>query len=381
VCARSPRRRWSRLSLARAEGPARLAALQRRVSDAELDALIVTDPTSIHYLTGFSREAHAIVLVAVEWAAFLTVEGFSAEADDIAPGWESILVPRGLWPRATTMLHERLSPTARIGFQSEQVTHAVFTQVTELLSALSPELVAADDQLSSLRAVKSDAELALLRVAAAPLEATFEWLYAQQLTGMTERQLAWAIERRLREQHGADALAFETVVAWGPHGASPHHTASDTVIEPGALLVVDIGCVIDGYRSDMTRTLAVGPPDPLGAEIHAVVRSAQGAALERLVPGVVGDTVHAAAAEVIDAAGPAGRFPHGVGHGIGLELHEAPYCDEGAMETLAAGHVVTVEPGVYVPGCLGVRIEDEVVITQEGHERLTSLSSELVVCR
>jgi Xaa-Pro dipeptidase len=169
-------------------------------------------------------------------------------------------------------------------------------------------------------------------------------------------------------------------VAWGPHGAGPHHSASDTVIEPGALLVVDIGCVIAGYRSDMTRTLAIGPPDPLAAEIHEVVRRAQQDALERLGPGVSGDAVHGAAAAVIDAAGHAGRFPHGVGHGIGLELHEPPYCEEGAIEELAAGHVLTVEPGVYLPGRLGVRIEDEVAITRDGHERLTSLAPDLVVC-
>jgi Xaa-Pro aminopeptidase len=350
------------------------------VCDAELDALIVTDPASIHYLTGFSREALAIVLVSADWAAFLTVEGFSTEAEEIAGGWEPVLVPMGTWGRAMAMLQERLSPGARIGFQSGQVTHALFTQIADGLSALSPELVGADGELASLRAVKSPAEIELLRAAAVPLEATFAWLYEQRLTGMTERQLAWAMERRLREHHGAEALAFETVVAWGPHSASAHHTASDRVIEPGGLLMVDAGCVVDGYRSDMTRTLAIGPPDTDAAEIHAVVRRAQQDALEQLGPGVTGDAVHGAAVAVIDAAGHAGRLPHGVGHGIGLELHEAPYCDEGVTEPLAAGHVVTVEPGVYEPGRVGVRIEDEVALTDEGHERLTSLSSELVVC-
>jgi Xaa-Pro aminopeptidase len=320
------------------------------------------------------------VLVAADWAVLITVEGFSAEAGEIAPGWESILVERGMWPRAGTLLSERLSPGARIGFQAEQMTHGVFTRVADALSALSPELVPADDELASLRAVKTESELELLRRAAAPLDATFAWMYAQRLTGRTERQLAWAIERRLREEHGAEALAFETVVAWGPHGATPHHTVSDTVIEPGALLVVDMGCVVDGYRSDMTRTLAVGPPDPMDAEIHEVVRRAQLEALECLAPGVSGQTVHGAAAAVIDAAGHAGRFPHGVGHGLGLELHEPPYCDEVETEALVVGHVVTVEPGVYLPGRLGVRIEDEVAITPVGYERLTALSSELVVC-
>jgi Xaa-Pro aminopeptidase len=319
------------------------------------------------------------VLVAVDWAAFLTVEGFLAEAQEIAAGWESILVPRGMWPRAIAMLHERLSSTARIGFQSEQVTHALFSRIADGLSTLSPELVAADDQLAALRAVKTGAELELMRVAAAPLEATFEWLSTERLTGRTERQLAWAIERRLREEHGADALAFETVVAWGPHGATPHHTVSDTVIEPGALLVVDIGCVINGYRSDMTRTVAIGPPDPAASEIHEVVRRAQRQALGCLAPGVSGETVHRAAVAVIEAAGH-GRLPHCVGHGLGLELHEPPYCDDGETEALVAGHVVTVEPGVYLRGRLGVRIEDEVVITDDGYERLTSLPADLVVC-
>jgi Xaa-Pro aminopeptidase len=350
------------------------------VRDAALDALIVTDPASIHYLTDFSREAFAIVLVGAEWAVFLTVEGFSAEAEEIAGGWEPKLVPLGTWGRAMAMLQERLSPGARIGFQSGRVTHALFTQIADGLSALSPELVGADGELASLRAVKSPAEIELLRAAAAPLEATFEWLCAERVSGMTERQLAWAIERRLREHHRAEALAFESVVAWGSHSASAHHTVSDTVIEPGALVVVDAGCVVDGYRSDMTRTLAVGAPDPEAAELHAVVHAAQRAALERLAPGVTGDVVHGAAVAVIDAAGHAGRLPHGVGHGIGLELHEAPYCDSGVTDPLAAGHVVTVEPGVYLPGHLGVRIEDEAVITETGHERLTSLSSELVVC-
>ena len=348
--------------------------------DAGLDALIVTDPTAIHYLTGFSRDAFAIVLVSAEWACFVSVEGFSAEAEEIAAGWAPVLVGQGMWGRAMAMLQERLSPGARIGFQSGQVTHALFTQIAGGLSALTPELVGADAELDSLRAVKSPAEIALMRAAAVPLEATFEWLYGQRLSQMTERQVAWAIERRLREHHGAEALAFETVVAFGPHSASAHHTASDAVIEPGGLVMVDAGCVVDGYRSDMTRTVAIGPPDAEAAELHAVVRRAQQHALQRLGPGVTGDVVHGAATAVIDAAGHAGRLPHGVGHGIGLELHEAPFCDEGVPETLVAGHVITVEPGVYLPGRHGVRIEDEVVITGAGHERLTTLSSELVVC-
>jgi Xaa-Pro aminopeptidase len=228
--------------------------------------------------------------------------------------------------------------------------------------------------------VKSPAEIALLRAAARPLGELFAWLCEQRLAGVGERELAWKIERRLRERHGAEGIAFETVVGGGPHGAIPHHTASDTPIAPGELLVIDVGCVIDGYRSDMTRTLAIGPPGELATEVHGLVRRAHRAALHRLAAGAGAESVHETAAAVIAAGGYGDRFLHGVGHGIGLELHELPFCEPGATGELAAGQVLTIEPGVYLPGHLGVRIEDEVVITEQGHELLTFFTPELVVC-
>jgi Xaa-Pro aminopeptidase len=372
--------RAASVSLARVEGPRRLAAVRRRLDTAALDALIVSDPIGIQYLTGFPSDAFAVGLVADEWAVLVTVNGFAAEAQDLAAGYEPDVVPRGIWRRVADLLTNRLGVGARIGVQSEHLTHATFAELAGGLTRLVPELVPADAQLASLRAVKSDAELELLRAAAAPLGDVFAWLCERRLVGLTEREVAWTIERRLREQHGADGLAFPTVVACGPHGATPHHTASQTQIAQGELLVVDIGCVIDGYRSDMTRTLATGPLDSTALEAYELVRRAQRAALGMLAAGVVAESVHQTAAAVIAAGGHGERFLHGLGHGIGLELHEPPYCEPGATERLEVGQVLTVEPGVYLPGRLGVRIEDEVVITDGGYEPLTFFASELVAC-
>jgi len=368
------------LSLAQLEAPCRLAALRVRLRAAELDALIVSDPVGVHYLTGFPRDAFGVAVVGAEWASFVTVEGFAAEAEGLARGYVPELLPRGVWGRVHSLLGARLRRGARVGFQSEHVTHALFGRLAGGLSPLEPVLVAADDDLASLRAVKSAAELELLRAAAAPLPEVFTWLCEQPLVGMTERHLAWLTERRLREHHGVDAMAFDTVIACGAHGAVPHHTASRMPIGPGELLVVDVGCVIDGYRSDMTRTLATGRPDDTAVRIHELVRAAQQAAFERLAPGVSAEAVHQAAAGVIAAGGYGDRFLHSLGHGIGLELHEAPFSEPGAGEPLMAGQVLTVEPGVYLAGELGVRIEDEAIITATGYELLTPWSSELVVC-
>jgi Xaa-Pro aminopeptidase len=350
------------------------------VRAADLDALIVTDPVSIHHLTGFDRTAFAVVLVAAGWAEFVTVEGYAGEADGLAAGWAPTFVTRGAWGRALEILRDRLDSGARVGFQSEQVTHALYVQIEGGLAALGPELVAADEPLAALRAVKSPAEVTVLRAAAAPLQDMLSWLCEQRLSGRREHELGWMIERRLREQTGVEALAFDTVVGAGPHGASPHHTATDTVIEPGTLLVIDVGCVVDGYRSDMTRTFAVGAVDAEAAELYGLVARAQHAALAAVAPSVTGSAVHEAAAAVIAGAGHGDRFLHGVGHGIGLELHEPPFCEPGDEQRLQPGHVITVEPGVYLPGLFGVRIEDEVVVGAHGHELLSAYTTDLVVC-
>lgn len=368
------------MSLARAEGPQRLSALRRSLDIAGLDAVIVSDPVSIHHLTGFGREAFGVLVVEHDSARLVTVTGFAAEAQGVAAGVDVALVNRGIWGRVSVELTARMRHGCRIGFQSEHLTHAMFTALSAAVAPVAPELVAADLELAMLRATKSPAELELLRAAAAPLAPTFAWICEQPLAGLTERELARRIERRLQDEHGVEGLAFDTVVAAGPHGAAPHHSVTDAPIAAGELLVLDVGCVVDGYRSDMTRTIAVGGCDDTSREIYELVAEARRAALATLAPGVAAEAVHEAAAGVIAGGGHGERFIHGLGHGIGLDLHELPFAEPGAVDPLAAGHVLTVEPGIYLPDRLGVRIEDEVVVTDSGYELLTSAPVELITC-
>jgi Xaa-Pro aminopeptidase len=176
---------------------------------------------------------------------------------------------------------------------------------------------------------------------------------------------------------GAQAVSFPPIVAGGAHGALPHAEPRDVAIEPGQLVVVDWGAQLDGYASDCTRTFATGALDPRDAEAYELVRHAQEEALAALRPGLTGREVDAVARVIIDAAGHAEHFGHGLGHGVGLEVHEGPRLSKRSDDRLAAGQVVTVEPGVYVPGAMGVRIEDLVAVTEDGHEVLSSLSKEL----
>lgn len=368
------------MSLAHMEGPTRLAALRRRLAAAGLDALLLSDPVSVHYLTGFPRDAFGVVVVDADGARLVTVAGFEAEAARLPGAVDVALVPRGIWGRVRRDLIARCARGSRIGFESGHLTHAMFSALEAALEPLAPELIPADDELAALRAVKSRGELARLRAAAAPLGPTFEWVCAQPLAGMTERELARAIERHLQDCHDVDGLAFDTVVASGRHGAVPHHAVTRTPIAAGELLVLDLGCVIDGYRSDMTRTVAVGGIGAEHAEVYELVAGARTAALAALAPGVAAASVHDAAAQVIAAGGHGDRFLHGLGHGIGLELHELPFAEPGSEERLTAGQVLTVEPGVYLPDRLGVRIEDEVVVTEDGYELLTPAPVELITC-
>jgi Xaa-Pro aminopeptidase len=200
----------------------------------------------------------------------------------------------------------------------------------------------------------------------------------QGLVGRTERQIALDLEFAMRRR-GASAAAFPSIVAAGAHGALPHAQPRDVPVPEGTLVTIDWGAVLDGYASDCTRTFATGELDPRDAEVYELVQVAQAAALEAVRPGPLGKEVDAVARSIIEAAGHAEHFGHGLGHGVGLEVHEGPRLSKQGDVALAPGHVVTVEPGVYVPGGCGVRIEDLVAITEDGHDVLSSLPKDLRV--
>ena len=232
--------------------------------------------------------------------------------------------------------------------------------------------------LEQLRVVKEPGEVARIRAAAALADAALSTILAAGLAGRTERDVALALEDELRRL-GAQRPSFDAIVAHAEHGALPHATPRDVAIATGRLVTIDWGAELDGYCSDCTRTYAVGEPGERARELYALVARAQLAGLDAVAPGVSGKDADAAARTVIEAAGLGERFGHGLGHGVGMEIHEAPRLSRTSTATLAAGHVVTVEPGVYLPGELGIRIEDLVLVTDTGHELLTGLTKDLTV--
>ncbi len=240
------------------------------------------------------------------------------------------------------------------------------------------ELVGVEGLVEGLRAVKEPEEVAAIRAAAALADEAFAELIVGGLTGHSERELALRLEVEMRRR-GAAGPSFDPIVAGGPHGALPHGRPTDEPVRAGELVVVDWGARLDGYCSDCTRTLATGVIDSEAAEIYQLVLDAQLAAVEDVKPGAVGRDVDAVARAAITSAGHGEHFGHGLGHGVGLEVHEAPRLAQPSEAVLASGNVLTVEPGVYIPGRFGVRIEDLVVVTDDGRDILTSISKEFTV--
>jgi len=231
--------------------------------------------------------------------------------------------------------------------------------------------------VENLREVKDAGELAAIRSAQELATAALERILERGLAGRTERDVALDLEQEMREA-GAEDPSFPSIVAAGAHGALPHAVPREVDIEPGTLVVIDWGARLDGYCSDCTRTVATGVLDETAAEIYELVRTAQTAALGAVRAGAEGRAVDAVARDMIGEAGHGEHFGHGLGHGVGLEVHEEPRLTKTAEGTLRAGNVVSVEPGVYLPGQLGVRIEDLVAVTDDGAEVFTSFSKELV---
>ncbi len=238
------------------------------------------------------------------------------------------------------------------------------------------QLVAAGGIVEALRAIKDAAEIDRIRAAAKLADEAFEEVVGAGLVGRTERDVALDLEIAMRRR-GASGASFTPIVAAGEHGALPHAVPRDVPIAAGTLVVIDWGAQLDGYASDCTRTVATGELDPRDRAIYDTVLAAQEAALAALRPGPTGQEVDAVARAIIDEAGHAEHFGHGLGHGVGMEVHEGPRLSKLGKEALAVGNIVTVEPGIYVPGAIGVRIEDLVAVTADGHEVLNGLPKAL----
>jgi Xaa-Pro aminopeptidase len=334
------------------------------------EPLLVTNPVNVLYLTGFDS-SNAALLVERERVRLFTDFRY-IEAAEAVEGVEAVQAKRSL----VGWLAEELE--GQLGFEANVLPWSL----AEELGAGRVELVPRKGLVERLRAVKDEGELDGIRRACAVTDRMFERLVEEvRFVGRPERDVAWDIARLFHEE-GAEEVAFESIVGSGPTGARPHARAGDRLIEEGELVVVDTGCRSSGgYVSDYTRTFATGELDGELREAYELVLAAQRAALDAIRAGVTGQEADAAARSVIDESPLAGTFGHGLGHGIGLDVHESPRLSTESSDTLAAGNVVTVEPGVYVAGRFGIRIEDDVIVTGDGIENPVRFTKELLTVR
>jgi Xaa-Pro aminopeptidase len=328
------------------------------------EPLLVTNLVNLRYLCGFDS-SNAVLLVERDRARLFTDFRYIQAARSVA-GVEAVQTRRD----TIGELAETLSGT--IGFETT-LPYAQF----ERLQRAGLDLVARSGVVERLRAVKDESELASHRRACAITDRVFDRLRDVPFVGRTELEVSWDLAGLFHEE-GSESSAFEFIVGSGPTGSNPHGRAGGRTIDAGELVVVDAGCTVDGYYSDYTRTFATGPLNGRMKEAYEVVLAAQEKALASIRPGVSGVDADAAARRVIEDSEFAGTFGHGLGHGLGLDIHESPRLSTESGDVLEPGNVVTVEPGIYVDGQFGIRIEDDVAVTADGIENLTGVRKDLV---
>jgi Xaa-Pro aminopeptidase len=327
--------------------------------------LLVTNPVNVRYLTGLAS-SNAALLVEQERVRLFTDFRYFERAQAV-DGVEAVRTARDILGDLPNLV------SGPVAFEARHLTYAAWDR----LRADGVELEAAYGAVEGLRALKEPGEIDAIGRACAVSDAAFAALAQERFVGRSERQVAWRMDQLLRE-HGGEGSAFDTLVAAGPSGSSPHSELTDTPIPEGTLVIVDAGCTIDGYASDCTRTFATGElPDDL-RRIYDVCLEAQLRALDEIRPGTTGREADATARSVIDDAGYGERFGHGLGHGLGLLVHEDPSLRPESEDVLEPGQVFSIEPGIYLPALAGVRIEDLVVLREDGPERLTNAPKELV---
>jgi len=354
----------------------RLDGLRQRLALAEIDAMLITNLTNIRYLTGFTGSA-GLLAVTAGGATFTSDGRYDQQAHEqlAAAGVGAEIVISNTEQRAA--LVARCDGADRIGLEAAHISWANADQYRQSWFA-GRDVVATKEMVEALRIVKDAGEVDRIRTACAIADDAFAELRPRLACGITERQFAIELEMTMRSM-GADGLSFEAIVAAGPNGAKPHARPSNRVIERGELIVVDFGCIVDGYCSDMTRTVSVGEPPAEARRIFDVVLESQQTGRDRVRSGIAASEVDGACRAVIADAGWGDAFLHGTGHGVGLDIHEEPRVSGSSSDVLAVGNVVTVEPGIYISGVGGVRIEDTVVVTEEGCEALTLSPKELVI--
>ncbi|HEY7659630.1 MAG TPA: Xaa-Pro peptidase family protein [Actinomycetota bacterium] len=347
-----------------------------RLEELDLDGLVVTRLPNVRYLTGFSGSNAQIVVGRDGSAVFLTDGRYGEQSSHEVPDLPRTVYTEG-YPAVLVEACRTLG-VHRAGFERRWLTYESWEQLTE--AAEGVELVPTGPEVERLRETKDAGEIELLERAQGFADVAFERVVegGGLRQGRTEREVARDLEEAMLRA-GADDRSFETIVAFGSGAAEPHHEPADRHLARGDVVKLDFGALARGYHSDMTRTVAFGDPGAELREIHDVVAAAQRAGVEAVRPGASTIEVDGAARTVIRDAGYGDRFPHGLGHGVGLDIHEVPFLRWDAGSSLAPGMVVTIEPGVYIPGLGGVRIEDMVEVTQDGHRVIARSTREMIV--
>jgi Xaa-Pro aminopeptidase len=348
---------------------ARRERLRRRIDDLGLDSMLISRLPNVRYLTGFTGSNGWLLLSRDGGDVLLTDPRYDEQSRREAPDLERRIAGGGFG--------EPFAETARgrVGFETAGLSHRAWR---ELAAVEGTELVPLDAEVERLRWAKDPEEIRLLERAQAVTDEAFERVIAKLTEGVTEQRVAFELEMAMREG-GAERVGFDTIVAFGSAAAEPHHRPTDRTLRRGDAIKLDFGCVVEGYHSDMTRTVAFGQADQDLRDLHDLVLRAHLAGVEALRPGVPGGEVDAVARKVIEDAGHGGDFAHSLGHGVGLEIHEGPTLRRGSEDPVPLGAVVTVEPGVYLPGVGGVRIEDAVVVQDDGGRPLPGTTKELLI--
>ncbi len=347
-----------------------LSTLKTRLRRRNLDALLVSQPHNRRFLSGFTpldhgiEESSGVLLVPRRGKPLLLTDSrFELSAQQEAPDFEVLLYRKGL-PALLKKLFTDLK-IERCGFESHYTLHSSAEKLLKVGDKTSTELVPVSNLVEKMRLCKDEEELAKIEQAVLLNEEVFQAAYRDLRPGMTEIEVALQIENTMRLK-GAERPSFETIVAGGPNGALPHAVPTSRPLAEGEPIVIDMGLILDGYCSDMTRTVVLGTPDTKTKKIIRLVRQAQVAGMNAVQAGVTGKQVDKEARQIITAAGYGKNFGHGLGHGVGLAVHEAPGLSPRYTKKLKTGMVVTVEPGIYIEGWGGVRLENMVVVEEQG---------------
>ncbi|EOS8036100.1 aminopeptidase P family protein [Enterococcus hirae] len=350
----------------------RVEKLRKKMQEENLDSFLITSPYNLRYLTNFTGTT-GLAVITLEKAFFITDFRYTEQAAAQAQGFEIIKNVGPIFEEVADLVQKE--GLRELGFEETTVSFLEYSVLEEIIDA---QLIPISGMIEELREIKDEEEIAIIEKACSIADLAYDHILKMIQPGMTEIEVANQLDFYMRSL-GASGISFETIVASGLRSAMPHGVASKKIIEQGDLITIDFGCYYEGYVSDMTRTFAIGDPGEQLKEIYQIVLEAQLAVLEVAKPGVTGKQLDAVARDYITKHGYGEAFGHSTGHGIGLEIHEGPNVSVRAEKQFVPGNIITDEPGIYLPGIGGVRIEDDLLITSDGNRVLTHSPKELII--